>query len=95
MLHCAIPNDGAGTNGLITYATVSFIAVKMMSTNVKKSGFQTMCTSTPRKRKLKALKRTNRRMNVPTFNALGVKSSHDKKTDRWEITAAEIKVRDP
>jgi hypothetical protein len=74
-----IPNGGAGTKRLIAYITVSFIAVKMMSTNVMKSGFQTMCTNTPRKCKLKALKRTHSIMNVPTFNTLGVKSSHDKK----------------
>jgi len=80
--HCTIPNGGADTKGLITYGTVSLIAVKMMATNVKKSGFQTLCTSTPRTRKLKALKRTHRIMTIPTFNALGVKSSHDtKQTD--------------
>jgi hypothetical protein len=50
-----------------------------MSTNVKKSGFQKMCTSTPRTCKLKALKRTHSIMTVPTFNALGVKSGHDTK----------------
>jgi hypothetical protein len=72
MLHCTIPNGGAGTNGFITHGTVSFIAVKM-STNIKKSGFQTMCTNTPRTHKLKALKRTHS-MTVPTFSALGVKS---------------------
>jgi hypothetical protein len=58
---------------------MSFIAVKMMATNVKKSGFQTMCTSNPRTHKLKALKRTHSLLTVPTFNALGVKSGHDTK----------------
>jgi len=66
-------------NGLITYGTVSFTDVKMMSTNVEKSGFQKMCTSTPRTRKLKGLKRTHSIMTVPTFNALGVKSGHNTK----------------
>jgi hypothetical protein len=76
--HCTIPHGGAGTKGLTTYGTLSFIAVKMMSTNIKKSVFQTMCTNTPRTCKLKALKRTHN-MTVPTFSALGVKSGHDTK----------------
>jgi hypothetical protein len=66
-------------NGLITYSTVSFTAVMMMSTNVEKSGFQKMCTSTPRTCKLRALKRTHSIMTVLTFNVLGVKGGHDTK----------------
>jgi hypothetical protein len=54
------------TKGLITYGTVSCTAVKMMSTIVKSSEFQTMFTSTPRTCKSKALKRTHRIMTVTT-----------------------------